>query len=392
MLFGLTPALQLARQRHRATFTRQILIGAQAAASCVLLIVAGLLVRALDHATSVQQGFAYAHVISIEPGLARHGYSPEKARSYLDTLQNRLRALPGVETVSLVLGPPLGNMSIGAGITIDGRQVNIQINHVGPEFFQTMQIPLLRGRDLTRADTHAIVISDSMARAAWPGKEALGGKFTMDGDYTVVGIVGSARLTDLQDSDSVEVYFPVEAGELPSLSVLVKTVVPPENIAVRAASLARSIDPRIFPNVQLMKAMFRQKLHGAEYSALSVSLLGIVALLLTCIGVAGLVAYAVSQRTKEIGIRMALGANRSHVLAIVLRQFSRPVLAGLVVGISGAVLLSELLRGVLYGLSHLDPAAYLAAIAVFVITVVVAALLPARRALRVDPMLALRYD
>ncbi|MDQ2775238.1 MAG: ABC transporter permease [Acidobacteriota bacterium] len=392
ILFGLTPALQLARQRHRATFTRQILIGAQAAASCVLLIVAGLLVRALDHATSVPQGFAYAQVISIDPGLVRHGYSPEKARTYLDVLQNRLRALPGVETVSLVLGSPLGNMSIGAEITVDGRQVNIQINHVEPEFFRTMRIPLLLGRNLTRGDTHAIVISDSMARAAWPGKDALGRKFTMDADYTVVGIAGNARLTDLQDSDSVEVYFPVEAGDLPSLSVLVKTVGPPENIAGRAASIAKSIDNRVFPEVQLMRNMFRQKLHGAEYSALSVSLLGVVALLLTCIGVVGLVAYAVSQHTKEIGIRMALGAKPSDVLAVVLRQFSHPVAVGLVVGVSGAALLSELLRRVLYGISHLDPAAYLAAIALFVVTISLAALLPARRALRVDPMLALRYD
>lgn len=126
--------------------------------------------------------------------------------------------------------------------------------------------------------------------------------------------------------------------------------------------------------------------------ALVISVLGSVAHLLACLGIVGLVAYAVSQRTKEIGIRMALGAKRAHVLSLVLRQFSRPVVAGLLVGVAAAAALSQLLRGVLYGISHLDPLAYLAAIGIFVLTVALAALLPARRALRVNPMRALRYD
>jgi predicted permease len=392
ILFGLTPALQLARQRHRATLTRQVLIGAQIAASCVLLIVSGLLVRALDHAMSAHPGFDYKQVISIDPGLARHGYSPEEARAYVDTLQSRLRGLPSVESVSLALTPPLGRGSIGTGIDVDGRPVNVQINRVDPEFFSTMKIPLLRGRNLTRGDTQAIVISESLARDTWPGQNPLGKKFTMDVDYTVVGVAGSARMINLQDSDSVEVYFPIKAEDLPSLSILVKTSAQPEDIVRPASSIAKSIDPRIFPEVQMLKTLFRQKLQGAEYSAFSVSLLGFVALLLACLGIVGLVAYSVSQHAKEIGIRMALGAKPSHVLSAVLRQLSRPVVIGLIVGIAGAAALSHLLRQVLYGISNLDPIAYIAAIGIFAITVALAALLPARRALRVDPLRALRYE
>jgi ABC-type antimicrobial peptide transport system permease subunit len=270
--------------------------------------------------------------------------------------------------------------------------VNVQINRVDPEFFSTMKIPLLRGRNLTRGDTQAIVISESLARDTWPGQNPLGKKFTMDVDYTVVGVAGSARMINLQDSDSVEVYFPIKAEDLPSLSILVKTSAQPEDIVRPASSIAKSIDPRIFPEVQMLKTLFRQKLQGAEYSAFSVSLLGFVALLLACLGIVGLVAYSVSQHAKEIGIRMALGAKPSHVLSAVLRQLSRPVVIGLIVGIAGAAALSHLLRQVLYGISNLDPIAYIAAIGIFAITVALAALLPARRALRVDPLRALRYE
>ena len=141
-----------------------------------------------------------------------------------------------------------------------------------------------------------------------------------------------------------------------------------------------------------MKSSFRRKLKAVESGALVVSLLGSIAHLLACLGIVGLVAYAVSQRTKEIGIRMALGAKPSHVLSVVVRQFSRPVAAGLLVGVGAAAALSQLLSGVLYGISHLDPIAYLTAIGIFVATVALATLLPARRALRVDPMLALRHE
>lgn len=392
MLFGLTPALQVARQRHRATAMRQLLIGAQVAASCVLLIVAGLLVRAIDHALTTQPGFEYERVLSIDPALGSHGYSPESARSYLDSLQDRLRNLSGVESVALADTSPLGNRTAAARINVDGRPVEILINRIDPAFFQTMKIPLLRGRNLTSGDTRAIVISESLARRAWPSEDPLGKKFTMDGDYTVVGVSGSARLVKLEDPDMVQAYFLANAADLPSMMMLVKTSAPPESLAPVVASIAKTIDPKIFPEVQLLRSSFRRKVRTTERGAVAVSLLGFTALLLACLGIVGLVAYSVAQRTKEIGIRMALGAKPSHVLFVVLRQFSRPVMAGLLVGVGGAAALSQILRRELYGISNLDPLTYAAAIAIFLVTVALAALLPARRALRVDPMGALRCD
>ncbi len=179
---------------------------------------------------------------------------------------------------------------------------------------------------------------------------------------------------------------------MPSVVMLVRASRSAEEVLPFVTTIARAIDPTRFPSVQLMATAFRAKLRASEYAAVSAGLLGGGALLLACVGLVGLVAYTVTQRTKEIGIRMALGARPSHVLLVVVRQFSRPVLLGLVMGVGGAAGLSQVLRRVLFGISTLDPIAYLAAVGVFGLAVTIAALTPARRALRIDPMRALRYD
>lgn len=392
ILFGLAPAWQIARQRHRANAMRQILVGAQVAASCVLLIIAGLLGRALNHAMSNSPGFEFDRLITIDTGLARHGYSPARAQSYLDTLQSRLQALPGVGSVALTLLPPLGRGSISGGVTANGREIEAQINRIDPQFFRTLGIPLLHGRNLQHGDTGMVVISESLARAAFSGQDPLGKKLDFAGGYTVVGISGSARLSKLEDSDSVEMYMPLEPSDTPSLHVVVKTAGPSEDLAPSIATTARAIDLDVIPDIELVKTNFQRKLKGAGFSALAVSLLGGIAHLLACLGIVGVIAYAVSQRTKEIGIRMALGATSVQVLSIVLRQFSRPVMIGMLVGGVTAAALSQALRGFLYGVSNLDPLAYVVTLALFIATVLLAALWPARRALRVDPLRALRHE
>jgi predicted permease len=391
ILFGLTPAWQATRRRSRGAITRQFLIGAQVAASCVLLIVAGLLVRAMQHAMNTDPGFDYRQVISIDPAL--RGYTAAGARSYFTALEGRLRALPGVESVALVSNPPLGNRWSVFKTEVAGRAVDVHFNNIDPPFFQTMKIPLLRGRNLMPGDKRAIIMSESLARLRWPAEDPVGKLFRMgNDDLTVVGVSGSARLVSPEDSDAVEVYQLAQPDLMPSMVVLVRTSAPPEGLVRPVASIAKSIDPRLLPEVQLMKSAFRGKLQTAESSALAVSLLGLIALLLACAGIVGLVGYTVSQRTKEIGIRMALGARSTDVVSVVLRQFSVSVAAGLIVGVAGAAALSNVLRGLLYGISNFDFMAYLGAIVVFVVIVAAAALLPARRALSVDPMRALRYE
>ncbi len=394
ILFGLTPALQLARQRQRATLLRQVFLGAQVAASCVLLIVAGLLVRGLDHATSVSPGFEYERVVTIDPSLGSHGYSPAKAAVWLDTLRARVDGLPGIESISFASSPPLGRRTVVFGTNdFGGRPMEVHMNQIDPRFFQTMKIPILRGRGLQRGDALAIVVSQSLAIIAWPGEDPIGKAFPLDGaKYTVVGVAGNARATALENPDAVEAYFLAGAPQQPLMVALVKTSGAPESIAPTLTSIARSIDPKVLPEVQFMKNNFERKLQGSRYSAATASVLGAVALLLACLGIVGLVAYAVSQRTKEIGIRMALGATATQVLAIVLRQFATPVGIGLALGVAAAGALSQVIRRQLYGISNLDPFAYLAAIAIFAGVAALSALIPARRALRVDPLTALRHE
>lgn len=393
LLFGLAPALQTVRRRHQTTFLRQILVGAQIAASCVLLIVAGLLVRALEHALFTNPGYEYQQVVTIDPGLAAHGYTPARARGYLDALQGRLRAVPGVTAVSLTDTPPLGNRASTAGVGIDGRSAEILLTHADPQYLATMKIPLLQGRGLERGDIRAIVISQSMAARFWPGTNPLGKQFPVDGaNSTVVGVSADAHLMKMENGELVQLYGPLPESGLPSVAVVVRTSGPGEDLARTAIAISRSLDPAVFPTVQMLKNAFRSQLLPAQSSALVASLLGFVAQLLACVGIIGVVSYAVSQRVREIGIRMALGARPIQVVSVVLRQFLWPVVAGLVAGTAGAVLLSRLMRGVLYGISNLDPVAYGMALFFFLATVVLAAMLPARGAVRVDPMRALRQD
>jgi predicted permease len=392
VLFGLTPALQVGRQRHRANMTRQILVGAQIASSCVLLIVTGLLARALNQATSSSPGFEYKQVLSITPGLSRNGYSPAQAQAYLAGLEDRLRALPGVQSVSLALSPPLGHVTITAGTEIDGRPIDFQVNHVSAEFFDTMGIRILRGRALHPEERHVVVVSESLARIAWPGQDPLGKSLALGDRFAVVGISGNVRSVRFGESETVQAYFPIEERHQPSLSVLVKTAGSPQDLVKAVIAATRRHDPNTFPTVELLSRAYQTSLQGAEFSTLAVGALGSIAQLLACVGIVGLVSYTVSQRTKEIGIRLALGAKSGDVLSVIVRQLSRPVGIGLIVGATGAAGLAQFLRGRLYGISHLDPAAYLLAVFVFVLTVAIAALPPARRALLVDPVRALRQD
>jgi hypothetical protein len=256
-----------------------------------------------------------------------------------------------------------------------------------------MGIRFLRGRNLMRGDKGAIVISESLARLQWPAGDPVGKSFRLGTeDCTVVGVAASARLVSPEDSDAVEVYRFPDPGILPSMVVLVRTSGPPENLVGPVTATARAIDPRLFPEVRLMKDAYRGKLQEAEYVAAAVVVPGGVALVLACAGILGLVSYAVSQRSREIGIRMALGARPWDIVAAVFGHLYLPILAGTIVGIIAAAALSQILRRLLYGINNLDPLSYLVAVGIFAAAIAIAVLWPARRALRIDPMPAIRCD
>jgi predicted permease len=389
IFFGLAPAWQIVWQRQRKTTARQILTGAQVAASCVLLIVAGLLVRAIHHAMFADPGFGYEQIVSIDPEIRSHGYTPAAAQSFLNELENRLRRLQGVTSVSLVKVSLLGHSISRMGTDIGGRPVDVYPNWVTPEFFRTMDIPLLRGRNLLRGEKNAVIVSESLARQQWPGEDPIGKQFWQKD--TVVGVAGNAHVNAMNDGDTVEVYWAAQTDD-PEMTLLVKTAGAPEGLPPMVRSIAESIDPKLFPEISLLKDAFNQNMLNFELAAAAVSVLGIAAALLAAIGLLGLVAYTVSERTKETAIRIALGAKPAHVLSAILRQFVWPIALGLLAGMGGTAALSQVLRKVLFGISNLDPLSYAASMGVLLVIAMAAALLPARQALRVDLLRALRYE
>ena len=393
IFFGLTPGLQIARQRQHKTTARHILVGAQVAASCVLLIVASLLVRATFHALYTEPGFGYERLVSIDSQLERHGYNAAAAKTYLDQIQVRLSTVPGVRSVSLVALPPLGHAVSYSKTEVNGKSVTIYPNWVSPEFFQTMQIPLLLGRTFQPGEKGVLIVSDSFARRQWPAQNPLG-KLVGDGKVKdmVVGVAGDAHMNGLSNDDAVEQYWPMTQDQNPRMVVMVRTAGLLEGLPSAAKTISESLDPKLFPEIRQIKALYADNVRSIEMVAGAVTLIGAVALVLAGVGLIGLVSFTVSQKTKEVAIRTALGASRMQVLKVLLGQFSWPVGIGLVIGTAVASALSQVLRQALFGVSNLDPIAYAAAIGFLLVSIAAATLLPARRALWLNLSKALHYE
>ena len=384
MLFGMLPTLQLVRRKKDRTIWNQLVVCAQVGASCVLLILAGLLVRATLHTLYTDPGFGYEQVLSIDPGLHDHGFTAATARGYLEQLQNRLRAVPGVVSVAMAVCPPLVAEEVRiTSIDVDGKRVMIYPNWVGPEFFQTMSIPLLRGRTMQAGEKNVVVLSESLARKRWPTEDPIG-KQWKGGKNIVIGVVGNTRAMELNNTDATEIYYPPVEENLPEMSVLVRTAGDPSAVLPTIQAMAGSIDTKLFPSMTPLKAGFTKSVGQVEQIAAIISLLGGIAIFLAVVGLLGLVSYAVSQRTKEIAIRLALGANRAEIFSAVLRRFAWPVAVGLVLGVGMTAALSQVIRRGLYGISGLDPISYAGAIVLLIAILGAAALLPVRRAFRLE--------
>ncbi len=393
IFFGLTPGLQIARQRQHKAIARRILVGAQVAASCVLLIVASLLVRATFHALYTEPGFGYERLVSIDSQLEQHGYTAAAAKAYLDQMQVRLAAIPGVRSVSLVELPPLGHTVSYGKAEVNGKPVTIYPNWVSPDFFQTMEIPLMLGRTFRPGEKGVLIVSDSFARRQWPAQNPLG-KLVGDGKVKdmVVGVAGDAHMNGLSNDDAVEQYWPMTQEQMPEMVVMVRVAGRVEGLPSTAKTISESLDPKLFPEIRQIKALYADNVRNIEMVAGAVTLIGVVAVVLAGVGLIGQVSFTVSQKTKEVAIRTALGASRKQVLKVLLGQFSWPVGIGLVIGTAVASASSQVLRQALFGVSNLDPIAYAGAIGFLLVSIAAATLLPARRALRLNLSKALHYE
>ncbi|MGC1385459.1 MAG: ABC transporter permease [Candidatus Acidiferrales bacterium] len=386
LFFGLAPALQMARQKRPSTRLRHILIAAQVAACSVLLVAAALLLRATQHAIYTDPGFAYEQLLSMDPQLGRHDYKPEAARAYFDQMESRLRALPGVASVSLAKLPPLGHAVVREDREIRGRAVKVFPNWAAPDFFRTMQIPLRQGRTFDPREKNVVIVSESFARAQWPGENPLGQQI---GDGTtkdvVVGVAGDAHINAMNDDDAVEQYWPAQTVDLPDMVMVIRSEGDPAAISQAAEAASRGIDASLFPEIRRIQTLYNKDLQNLELLAAIVSVIGMAAAVaISCVGIVGLVAFTVRQRRKEIAIRMALGADSGSVLAAVLGPFRWPVLIGLAIGVALSVAGSGMLRQALYGVSNLDLASYLGGCGALVALVGISIFVPAAHAARVN--------
>jgi predicted permease len=389
IFFGLAPALQLARQQQKRTRARQVLIAVQVAASCLLVIISSLFVRSAQHVLYTDPGFGYEQVLSISPGLSEHGYTPAAAQAYLDKVESRLRATPGLASVSLVKYPPFGNGWI-ENTEINGQRLHTYRNWVDSKFFRTMDIPVLLGRSFIPGDKSVVIVCESLAHKLWPGENPLG---KMYGDkWIIVGVVGNASINGARDVDALELYSPAQLEDMSAMSIVLKSNGAPDGLIPMLKSTVQSLDPKLFPEIRLLKSTFRENSLELEQVALLMSLVGVAATLLAGLGILGLVAYSVSQRTKEIAIRLALGSPKMQIVFSVLRQFAWPVSLGLIVGAAATAASSQVLRLMLFGISALDPLSYVTAVGLLLGVFILAALLPARRALRLDVAQALHQE
>jgi predicted permease len=418
VLFGLAPALSATRPDTAETLRdeagsvtggrtrlRNGLVVAQVALSVLLLVAAGLFLRTLQRLQATDLGFEPRGVFATSMELFTSGYDRERGLAFYRELLERAAALPGVEQASLVRRVPLGfGGSSSTSIEVEGyvpakdEEPWGYFNDVGPGYFGLMRMAILRGRDITaddRQDAPAVaVVNATMAARYWPGREAVGGRFRLgEKRLTVVGGARDASYRDLGEKPAPWFFLPLDQGYRPDMTLLLRSAGDPAALAGPAKALVRQLDPGIAPySATTLQAFigasdFRQRM-GSQL----LGLFGVLGLLLASIGLYGVLSFQVARRTREIGIRIALGGSRGDVLGLVLRQGAVLVGLGLAIGIVGAAGLARLLRSLLLGVSPWDPLAFASVVAVLVLAAFVACLVPARRAARVDPLLALRHE
>jgi predicted permease len=418
VIFGLVPALAASRadvvtaikdqsraagQRRRRFGLGNALIVGQVALSLVALIAAALFLQSSRNAAEIDPGFDTDHVAVMLVSPGQQGYDEDRAQQYFREAATRVGSLPGVQRVSWALTLPLfGGFS--QSVFIEGHEDDPQMsglltnsNAVDVGYFETTDIRLLEGRTFTEADRDGSVpvaiINDTMARLYWPDESALGKRFRffVEEEYReVVGVVETVKYVTLGEAPQPATYFPLRQSQQDTMVLYVRSAGDPGALLVPVQRELRRVDPNVpIQNPQRVSDVIDQSLWAVKLGAGLLAVFGALALALACVGLYGVMAYSVGQRTQEIGLRMALGAGPGQVLRLVLGQGLGLVAAGVVLGVAGALAVSRLVQSLLYGSAY-DPLSFIAASAALVAVATLATLVPARRASRVDPLVALR--
>jgi predicted permease len=376
----------------------------------MLLVVAGLFVRSVQRAEHMSLGFDPDHVLNTMVDPHQIGYDEPRTKAFYRELERRVGALPGVQSVSLSFTAPMGYPSHAGPIYVEthplppGRQPQvIAFNSIEPSFFDTLRVPLLQGRRFTDADTETsravAIVNQTMAKKLWPSENPMGKRFSIQGAggpfVEVVGVAGDGQYFFLSTQSQPYFYLPLEQNYSSFRSLLIRSSAPPESMMTPVQDVLRSLAPDL-PLFDLRTS--EEMVHGIEgllffrLAASLAAIMGALGLVLAVMGVYGIVSYAVSLRTQEIGIRMALGAEARDILKLVSRQGLRLVIVGLSIGLFAAWALTRGMAKLLIGVSATDPLTYAMVALLLCSVTMLACWIPARRALRVDPMVALRYE
>ncbi|HSS19138.1 MAG TPA: ABC transporter permease [Pyrinomonadaceae bacterium] len=421
VLFGLAPALRTMRlnlsealkegsrsagDSARRNRVRSGLVVLESALAVVLLIGAGLLVKSLIRLQNVSPGFEAHNVLTLRVDLPRGKYDkPEKTTNFFSQLETRLRGLPGVEEVGYISELPLTGQPNDMPYTVDGRDPNdpsASFDHdfrrVNLRYFNSLNIPLLRGRNFTeqevRQSAKVLIVSQLLVNQAFPTEDPIGKRIVMamgDDKWEIIGVVGDVRHRGLESAPAPAMYLPTYANG--SMNVVIKGKVEPTTLAAAVRKEVSAIDPdQPIAAVRTMEDWMSTSVAGPRYRTTLLTLFALVALLLAATGIYGVMAYSVTQRTHEIGVRMALGARRFDVLRLVVRQGMTLVLAGVVVGLLAAFGLTRVMRTLLFDVTANDPLTFVAVAGLLTLVAFLACYVPARKATKVDPLTALRYE
>jgi len=425
LLFGLYPAVRASKaqltsalrdQSGQTTATREtgrlrkVLVTMQAAMALLLLISAGLFGRTLVNLSRIDLGIRADHLTTFTVSPRLNGYDDARAVQFFQDLTARLSVLPGVTLVSAARIPAIAGSASSGNITVEGftpqrdGDDDSNVNAVGPGYFRTLGIPLIRGREIAESDTasapKAVVVNEAFVRHFLPGRDPIGVRMAQGGgnsiklDMTIVGVVKDAKYSDMREAPP-SVYYTAysQIRRQSEMSFYVRTALEPETLAGAIRRETAALDPNLpIRELKTMRDQIDENTANERLLSMLTGGFAALATLLAAIGLYGVLAYNVARRTREIGIRMALGASAGHVRGLVVRDVILMLGIGGLVGLSAAAAVGKLVESVLYGMRPWDPLVYAGATAILAAIALIAAYVPARRATAVDPMTALRYE
>lgn len=424
IVFGLTPAIGAARtdvmdamraggrsstDPHARDRMRGVLLAAEVALSMVLLASAGLMLRSVDKISRVDPGFDPHGVVALD--LTVPGYKPAALTEFWGRALDRIRTVPGVRAASATLNPPFEHSSWSSMFTATNgpesdraHMPNARFTTVGTQFFETMGIRLVRGREFSEADAKAkdwrVIVNQTLARAMWGDRDPIEQKIRQG--YAednapwadVIGVVADVKQISLDSPEQMEIYLPLEKDDESGMTIVVRAAAgDPTSLAPAIGQAIREIDPNLpIYNLRRMEDRMAASYARQRFTTGLLEAFALVALALACVGIYGVTSFMVARATQEIGVRMALGARRADVLNMVLRRAMTPSGVGLAIGIAGAILAARAMQSMLFGVGAADPATFVLVALLFAISALAASIIPAWRAMRVDPIEALRTE